>query len=154
MATDTATEPRFTPQELPYAYDALEPAISGETMRYHHDKHYAGYVAKLNELILDTPFAGQPLEDIVLSSDGAIFNNAAQAWNHEFFFGQLSPHPQKAPSNELSEAIDRDFGSFDGLKTRMAQGCSDRAGCGWPRTGRASWWSSANRTPAIRCAGA
>ena len=60
MATDTATEPRFTPQELPYAYDALEPAISGETMRYHHDKHYAGYVAKLNELILDTPFAGQP----------------------------------------------------------------------------------------------
>ena len=79
MATDTATEPRFTPQELPYAYDALEPAISGETMRYHHDKHYAGYVAKLNELILDTPFAGQPLEDIVLSSDGAIFNNAAQA---------------------------------------------------------------------------
>ena len=91
MATDTATEPRFTPQELPYAYDALEPAISGETMRYHHDKHYAGYVAKLNELILDTPFAGQPLEDIVLSSDGAIFNNAAQAWNHEFFFGQLSP---------------------------------------------------------------
>ena len=68
MATDTATEPRFTPQELPYAYDALEPAISGETMRYHHDKHYAGYVAKLNELILDTPFAGQPLEDIVLSS--------------------------------------------------------------------------------------
>ena len=69
MATDTATEPRFTPQELPYAYDALEPAISGETMRYHHDKHYAGYVAKLNELILDTPFAAQPLEDIILSAD-------------------------------------------------------------------------------------
>ena len=131
MATDTATEPRFTPQELPYAYDALEPAISGETMRYHHDKHYAGYVAKLNELILDTPFAGQPLEDIVLSSDGAIFNNAAQAWNHEFFFGQLSPHPQKAPSNELSEAIDRDFGSFDGLKTRMAQAAAGLFGSGW-----------------------
>ena len=109
MATDTATEPRFTPQELPYAYDALEPAISGETMRYHHDK----------------------LEDIVLSSDGAIFNNAAQAWNHEFFFGQLSPHPQKVPSNELSEAIDRDFGSFDGLKTRMAQAAAGLFGSGW-----------------------
>ena len=58
MATDTATDPRFVPQDLAYAYDALEPAISGETMHYHHDKHYAGYVAKLNELILDTPFAG------------------------------------------------------------------------------------------------
>ena len=64
--TDTAAEPRFIPQELPYAYAALAPAISEETMHYHHDKHYAGYVAKLNELILDTPFAGQPLEDIVL----------------------------------------------------------------------------------------
>ena len=121
MATDTATEPRFVPQDLAYAYDALEPAISGETMHYHHDKHYAGYVAKLNELILDTPFAGQPLEDIVLSADGAIFNNAAQAWNHEFFFEALSPKPQKEPSNELLEAVNRNFGSFDELKIRMAQ---------------------------------
>ena len=87
--TDTAASPRFTPQDLPYAYDALAPAISEETMHYHHDKHYAGYVDKLNELIVDTPFAGQPLEDIILSADGPVYNNAAQAWNHAFFFGQL-----------------------------------------------------------------
>ena len=99
--TDTASSPRFTPQDLPYAYDALAPAISEETMHYHHDKHYAGYVDKLNELIVDTPFAGQPLEDIILSADGPVYNNAAQAWNHAFFFGQLSPKPQKEPSGEL-----------------------------------------------------
>lgn len=98
--TDTAATPRFTPQDLPYAYDALAPAISEETMHYHHDKHYAGYVNKLNELIVDTPFAGQPLEDIILSADGPVYNNAAQAWNHEFFFEQLSPKPQKEPSGE------------------------------------------------------
>ena len=132
MATnDTAAEPRFTPQDLPYAYDALEPAISGETMRYHHDKHYAGYVAKLNELILDTPFAAQPLEDIILSADGAIFNNAAQAWNHEFFFEGLSPKPQKAPSGKLLEAVNRSFGSFDGLKTQMGQTAAGLFGSGW-----------------------
>ena len=131
MATDTATEPRFVPQDLAYAYDALEPAISGETMHYHHDKHYAGYVAKLNELILDTPFAGQALEDIVLSADGAIFNNAAQAWNHEFFFEELSPKPQKEPSNELLEAVNRNFGSFDELKIRMAQAAAGLFGSGW-----------------------
>ena len=72
--TDTAASPRFTPQDLPYAYDALAPAISEETMHYHHDKHYAGYVDKLNELIVDTPFAGQPLEDIILSADGPVYN--------------------------------------------------------------------------------
>lgn len=131
MATDTATEARFTPQELPYAYDALEPAISGETMHYHHDKHYAGYVNKLNELIVDTPFADQPLEDIVLSADGAIFNNAAQAWNHEFFFGALSPKPHKEPSNELLEAVNRNFGSFDELKTQMGQAAAGLFGSGW-----------------------
>lgn len=131
MATDTATEPRFVPQDLAYAYDALEPAISGETMHYHHDKHYAGYVAKLDELILDTPFADQALEDIVLSADGAVFNNAAQAWNHEFFFEELSPKPQKEPSNELLEAVNRNFGSFDELKIRMAQAAAGLFGSGW-----------------------
>lgn len=119
--TDTAATPRFTPQDLPYAYDALAPAISEETMHYHHDKHYAGYVDKLNELIVDTPFAGQPLEDIILSADGPVYNNAAQAWNHEFFFEQLSPKPQKEPSGELLEAINRDFGSFDELKVQIGR---------------------------------
>ena len=89
MATDTAKQVRFTPKDLPYAYDALAPQVSEETLRFHHDKHYVGYVNKLNELIVDTPYAEQPLEDIVVSADGAIFNNAAQMWNHEFFFDGL-----------------------------------------------------------------
>lgn len=129
--TDTAAEARFTPRDLPYAYDALAPAISEETMHYHHDKHYAGYVDKLNALIVDTPYADQPLEDIILSADGAIYNNAAQAWNHEFFFDELSPRPQKEPSGLLLEAINRDFGSFDELKVGMNQAATGLFGSGW-----------------------
>ena len=129
--TDTASSPRFTPQDLPYAYDALAPAISEETMHYHHDKHYAGYVDKLNELIVDTPFAGQPLEDIILSADGPVYNNAAQAWNHAFFFGQLSPKPQKEPSGELLEAINRNFGSLDELKVQIGRAAAGLFGSGW-----------------------
>ena len=81
MANDSTSGARFTVRELPYAYDALAPQLSEETLRYHHDKHYAGYVAKLNELILDTPYEGQPLEDIILAADGAVYNNAAQAYD-------------------------------------------------------------------------
>ena len=78
MATDIAAQARFTPKELPYAYDALAPQVSEETLRFHHDKHYVGYVNKLNELILDTPYAQQPLEDIVVSADGADFGSFEQ----------------------------------------------------------------------------
>ena len=97
MTNDAMKSSRFEIEELPYGYDALMPQISEETMRYHHDRHYATYVAKLNELSLDTPFAGQPLEDVVRSADGPLFNNAAQAWNHAFLFRSLSPAPQTAP---------------------------------------------------------
>ena len=100
-------------------------------MHYHHDKHYAGYVDKLNELIVDTPFAGQPLEDIILSADGPVYNNAAQAWNHAFFFGQLSPKPQKEPSGELLEAINRNFGSLDELKVQIGRAAAGLFGSGW-----------------------
>lgn len=93
MTTDSLSGSRFAVKELPYAYEALAPHVSAETMHYHHDRHYAGYVGKLNELVIDTPFADQPLEDIVQSADGALYNNAAQAWNHELFFEQLSPQP-------------------------------------------------------------
>jgi len=119
MATDIAAQARFTPKELPYAYDALAPQVSEETLRFHHDKHYVGYVNKLNELILDTPYAQQPLEDIVVSADGAIFNNAAQMWNHEFFFDQLSPDGEARPTGALLKAIDADFGSFEQFKAQM-----------------------------------
>lgn len=128
---DTATEARFQPKDLPYDYDALAPAISEETMHFHHDKHYVGYVDKLNTLIVDTPYADQPLEDILLSADGAIYNNAAQAWNHEFFFEQLSPRPRREPSGELLEAIDRSFGSLDELKVEMNKAAAGLFGSGW-----------------------
>lgn len=131
MANDTATGTRFTPKDLPYAYDALAPQVSEETMRYHHDKHYAGYVNKLNELIVDTPFADQPLEDIILSADGPVYNNAAQMWNHEFFFDSLSPEAQGEPSGELKRAIEKDFNSFESLKAQMNKAAAGLFGSGW-----------------------
>lgn len=130
--TATATATRFETRELPYAYDALAPQISEETLRYHHNKHYAGYVAKLNELVVDTPYASQPLEDIIVSAtDGPLYNNAAQAWNHEFYFDQLSPEPKNRPEGALAEAITRDFGSVDELKKQMNQAAAGLFGSGW-----------------------
>ena len=131
MATDTAKQVRFTPKDLPYAYDALAPQVSEETLRFHHDKHYVGYVNKLNELIVDTPYAEQPLEDIVVSADGAIFNNAAQMWNHEFVFDELSPKAQTRPTGALLKAIDDNFGSFDQLKVQMEKAAAGLFGSGW-----------------------
>lgn len=131
MANDSTSGARFTVRELPYAYDALAPQLSEETLRYHHDKHYAGYVAKLNELTLDTPFAQQPLEDIILAADGAVYNNAAQAWNHEFYFGQLAPDPQKAPTGALLDAVVRALGSVDALRERMNREAVGLFGSGW-----------------------
>ena len=117
--------------ELPYAYDALEPYISAETLHFHHDKHYAGYVAKLAELTEGTRYAAMPLEEIVLGSDGAIFNNAAQAWNHVFFFEQLSPKAKHHPSGVLRRAIEEEFGSLDDLKRRMTTAATSLFGSGW-----------------------
>ncbi len=131
MHTDTATATRFAPRDLPSAHAAPPPHLSEETLHYHHDKHYAGYVDKLNELLVDSPYAGQPLEDIVLTAEGAVYNNAAQAWNHEFYFDQLSPKPQQAPQGTLLEAIDRSFGSFDEMKTQMSRAAVGLFGSGW-----------------------
>ena len=131
MANDSTSGARFTVRELPYAYDALAPQLSEETLRYHHDKHYAGYVAKLNEPILDTPYEGQPLEDIILAADGAVYNNAAQAWNHAFYFEQLSPDPQRVPTGALADAVVRTFGSVDALRERMNREAVGLFGSGW-----------------------
>ena len=131
MANDSTSGAHFTVRELPYAYDALAPQLSEETLRYHHDKHYAGYVAKLNELILDTPYEGQPLEDIILAADGAVYNNAAQAWNHAFYFEQLSPDPQRVPTGALADAVVRTFGSVDALRERMNREAVGLFGSGW-----------------------
>ena len=131
MTITTLTTTLFTIVKLPYAYDALEPYISAETLHFHHDKHYAGYVAKLNELIEDTRYATMPLEEIVRSSDGAIFNNAAQAWNHIFYFEQFAPRPQHHPEGALKRAIDDQFGSVEGLKERMTTHAATLFGSGW-----------------------
>lgn len=130
MMTESSADARFAVEALPYAYGALAPVLSEESLHYHHDKHYAGYVAKLNELLLDSPLSGQPLEDIILAADGPLFNNAAQAWNHELFFEQLSARPRN-PSAELSAAIERDFGSLDALRSRMNRAAVGLFGSGW-----------------------
>lgn len=129
--TDTPTRAAFAVRDLPYGYDALAPQISEETMRYHHDKHYKGYVDKVNELLVDSPYAGQALEEIVVSADGPLYNNAAQVWNHEFFFDQLSPTPQTQPSGALKAAIDRNFGSVAQLKAQMNKAAAQLFGSGW-----------------------
>ena len=130
MATTAATE-KFRLAPLPYDMKALAPYVSEETLLYHHDKHTAAYVAKLNELIAGTLYEGMALEEIIRQADGPVFNNAAQAWNHAFFFGQLSPKPQKEPSGELLEALNRNFGSLDELKVQIGRAAAGLFGSGW-----------------------
>ena len=131
QTTDTAAKTRFTLAPLPYAYDALAPEISEETLRYHHDKHAAGYAAKLNELISGTPYESMSLSEIVLRSDGAVFNNAAQTWNHEFYFAALSPAPRHRPQGALAEAIEAQFGSFDKFREQMTAAAVGLFGSGY-----------------------
>ena len=131
MTAKTATQ-KFNLQPLPYPYDALEPHISAETLHFHHDKHMAAYVEKLNSLIVDTPFANATsLEEIVLQSDGAIFNNAAQAWNHKFYFEQFASNPKHEPEGELAKAIEKKFGGVEKLKEQMERDAVALFGSGW-----------------------
>ena len=131
MTTKTTIN-KFHLTPLPYAEQALEPHISAETLHYHHGKHSAAYVEKLNSLIADTPFANaSSLEEVVLQSDGAIFNNAVQAWNHAFYFEQFAPKPKHKPEGELAKAIDKAFGSVDQLKEQMERDAVALFGSGW-----------------------
>ncbi len=116
---------------LPYDYTALDPVISIETLTFHHDNLYAGYVNKLNELIVDTPFEKMAIEKIMQRSGGAIFNNAAQVVNHEFYFDQLSSEPQKEPTGRLLDAIVAKFSSFEKFKQRMLSSATSLFGSGW-----------------------
>ncbi len=121
----------FVLSPLPYDIAALEPYISEQTLHYHHDKHLAGYVNKLNELIVGTPFEGMTLEQIICQADGPIFNNAAQVWNHEFYFNQFSPTPTKEPNEELKSAIEDSFGGVEVLKERLSKEAMGLFGSGW-----------------------
>ncbi|HEX2796770.1 MAG TPA: superoxide dismutase [Immundisolibacter sp.] len=116
---------------LPYAIDALAPHISAETLEFHHGKHHKTYVDNLNKLIPGTEFENLSLEDIVRKSSGGIFNNAAQIWNHTFYWNCLAPKAGGKPTGALAAAIDTAFGSFDAFKEKFSQTAITTFGSGW-----------------------
>jgi len=119
-----------TLMKLPFDENALEPYISKETMQYHHGKHHAGYVNNLNRLIKDTEFEQMELEEIIKKSEGGIFNNASQVYNHDFYFNGMSSK-KSAPSDILLEWIERDFESIEQFKERFLQTAATLFGSGW-----------------------
>lgn len=116
---------------LPYAKDALAPHISPETFDYHYEKHHAAYVANLNKMIPDTQYADMALEDIITSSEGGVYNNAAQIWNHTFFWNCMSPNGGGEPSGALADAINAKWGSFDDFKAAFQASAVGNFGSGW-----------------------
>ena len=116
---------------LPYELNALEPHISQETLEYHYGKHHKTYVDKLNELIAGGEYANQALEDIIRTAQGGVFNNAAQVWNHTFYWHCLSPQGGGKPTGSLAAAIDKAFGSFDAFKEKFSQTAITTFGSGW-----------------------
>lgn len=117
--------------KLPYAEDALAPAISAETVSFHYGKHEKAYIDNLNRLIKGTEYEDLPLEDVITEAKGALFNNASQAWNHIFYFFTFSPDGSREPGGELRKAIDRDFGSLDKFKEAFVDAGVGLFGSGW-----------------------
>ncbi len=116
---------------LPYAKDALAPHISAETLEFHHGKHHQTYVTNLNNLVPNTEFADLSLEEIVVKSTGGIFNNAAQVWNHTFYWNSLAPNAGGEPTGELAAAINATFGSFATFKEEFTKTAITTFGSGW-----------------------
>ena len=116
---------------LPYSLDALQPHISKETLEYHYGKHHQAYVTNLNNLIKGTEFEKATLEEIVKNASGGVFNNAAQVWNHTFYWNTLSPKGGGAPSGALGEAIKKKWGSFDAFKEAFNKSAVGNFGSGW-----------------------
>ncbi|MGQ9574098.1 MAG: superoxide dismutase [Thermoguttaceae bacterium] len=125
-----ATE-EFALPPLPYPADALAPHISKETLDFHHGKHHAAYVANLNKLVKGTQLEGMSLERIVKSSSGAVFNNAAQVWNHTFYWHCMSPKGGGEPTGRLAEALREGFGSFANFKEQFTEAAVTLFGSGW-----------------------
>ncbi|GAB4267652.1 MAG: superoxide dismutase [Fe] [Thermoleophilia bacterium] len=121
----------FTLPELPYAKDALAPYISAETLDYHHGKHHNAYVTNLNGLVEGTDMAGKTLEETILSAEGAVFNNAAQVWNHSFYWKCMKPGGGGEPTGDLAAAIGSAFGSFAEFKARFSKAGATLFGSGW-----------------------
>lgn len=116
---------------LPWSNDALAPHISPETIEYHYGKHHAAYATKLNAGIQGTEFAEMSLEDIIMKSSGGIFNNAAQVWNHSFYWNCLAPNAGGAPTGAVADAINGKWGSFDKFKEEFSASAAGNFGSGW-----------------------
>jgi Fe-Mn family superoxide dismutase len=123
--------PPFTLPSLPYAKDALAPFLSAETLEFHYGKHHQAYVDNLNKLVAGSEFENQGLEEIVKKSSGGIFNNAAQNWNHTFYWQSLSPEKARSPQGALAEAITKSFGSYAEFEKQFAGAATGHFGSGW-----------------------
>lgn len=121
----------FTLPDLPFPKNALQPHISEETFEYHYGKHHSAYINNLNKLIEGTEFEQMTLENIILNSHGGIFNNAAQTWNHTFFWNSLSPNGGGTPKGILLDEIVKNFGSFDNFKRKFTDSAITLFGSGW-----------------------
>ena len=121
----------FTLPELPYAKDALAPTISAETLEFHYGKHHQTYVDKLNGLVPGTEYEGKSLEDIIKTSSGGVFNNAAQIWNHTFYWHSLSPNGGGEPTGAVADAINAAFGSFADFKAKFNDSAVNNFGSSW-----------------------
>lgn len=121
----------YTQPKLPYANDALEPVISRETVDYHYGKHEKAYIDNLNSLLRGTDMEDEPLEEIIRSAKGPLFNNASQAWNHILYFFSFSPDGGGEPEGELADAIRQQFGSFDEFKRLFEEAGTKLFGSGW-----------------------
>ena len=116
---------------LPYAKDALQPHISAETLEYHYGKHHQAYVTNLNNLIKGTEFENLSLEEIIKKSQGGVFNNSAQVWNHTFFWNCMTPNGGGAPTGPVADAINAKWGSFDKFKEEFQKSAVGNFGSGW-----------------------
>lgn len=125
---------QFILPTLPYVLDALEPVLSKETLEYHYGKHHAAYINNLNGLILDTDFENMPIEEIIARADGPMFNNAAQAYNHTFYWEGMQPPTSDAdnlPSGQIADAIKEAFGDFETFKSQFSEVGTKHFGSGW-----------------------
>jgi Fe-Mn family superoxide dismutase len=128
---NTLVKPQHELPALPYGMDALAPHISRETLEFHYGKHHRAYVNKLNELVKNSAFEGMALAGLVKKSTGPIFNNAAQVWNHSFYWNCLSPKGGGKPAARLAAAIDAAFGSFDQFVSQFKNSALGKFGSGW-----------------------
>lgn len=121
----------FELPKLPYKLNALVPYISEETLEFHYGKHHQAYLTNLNNLVPGTPFENADIETIIKKAEGAIFNNAAQVWNHTFYFESFSGDGRRVPAGALADAINASFGSFEGFKEQFNKAAATLFGAGW-----------------------